>query len=182
MILRVAAVAFAALALAGPAAAACAHPRTSLTYLEGQIMCPTCHTTLDQSDSPIATRMKQFIAARIAAGDTKGQIEAKLVAQFGPAVLAEPPKKGFDLLAWLLPIGGLLTGAVAVGFAAWRWTKTRKSFISASSILLQSLSTRSWRKRMPFPSASWKETRLCWRMCTASRWMRRISLRPTRRS
>ena len=42
------------------------------------------------------------------------------------SILAQPPKKGFDLLAWLLPIGGLLAGAVAVGFAAWRWTKSRE--------------------------------------------------------
>ena len=46
----------AALALAGAAAAACAQPHTSLAALEGEIMCPTCHTTLDQSDSPAAQR------------------------------------------------------------------------------------------------------------------------------
>src|SRR5205085_694209 len=67
-----------------------------------------------------------FIVRRIRAGDTKGQIEDKLVADFGPSILAQPPKKGFDLLAWLLPIGGLLAGAVAVGFAAWRWTRSRE--------------------------------------------------------
>ena len=48
------------------------------------------------------------------------------VRDFGPAILAQPPKRGFDLLAWLLPIGGLLIGAVAVGFAAWRWTRSRE--------------------------------------------------------
>ena len=52
--------------------------------------------------------MKQFIRARIAAGDTKSEIKAKLVAQFGAAVLAEPPKHGFNLLAWLLPLVGIV--------------------------------------------------------------------------
>jgi cytochrome c-type biogenesis protein CcmH len=99
------------------------HP--TLAELEAEIICPTCHTTLDQSDSPIARRMKQFIAARIAAGDTKSEIRAKLVAQFGPAVLAAPPKHGFDLLAWLLPIVGILGGAAAVGLLAWRWSRAR---------------------------------------------------------
>ena len=113
-----------ALAAAAPASAACKkHP--SLTSLEGQIMCPTCHTTLDQSDSPIARRIKQFIAARIAAGDTKTEIKAKLVAQFGPAVLASPPHKGFDLLAWWLPIAGILSGAVVLAALAWRWSRAR---------------------------------------------------------
>ena len=63
---------------------------------------------------------------RIRAGDSKSEIERRLVRDFGPAILAQPPKRGFDLLAWLLPIGGLLIGAVAVGFAAWRWTRSRE--------------------------------------------------------
>ena len=65
--LRLAAgVVVAALAFAGPAEALCAHPRTSLAYLEGQIMCPTCHTTLDQSNSAVALRIEAQIRKRIA--------------------------------------------------------------------------------------------------------------------
>ena len=95
--------------------------------LEAEIVCPTCHTTLDQSSSPIATRMKAFIRARIAAGDSSAQIKAKLVDQFGPAVLAEPPKRGFDLLAWLLPLAALGLGIVVVGALAWTWSRRRES-------------------------------------------------------
>jgi cytochrome c-type biogenesis protein CcmH len=113
-----------ALALATPALAA-DKPRQA--DLEGEIVCPTCKTTLDQSSSPIATRMKQFIRERIAAGDSAAQIKAQLVDQFGPAVLAEPPKHGFDLLAWLLPLAGLAVGAVVVGALAWSWSRRRES-------------------------------------------------------
>jgi cytochrome c-type biogenesis protein CcmH len=119
-----AAAVLAALALAAPALASEAHP--TLAELEGEVMCPICHTTLDESNSAAAQRIKAFIARRIRAGDTKSEIKDKLVADFGPAILAQPPKKGFDLLAWLLPIGGLLAGGVAVGFAAWRWTRNRE--------------------------------------------------------
>jgi cytochrome c-type biogenesis protein CcmH len=93
--------------------------------MEGEVMCPTCHTTLDQSDAPIAQRMKRFIAARIAAGDSKTQIENQLIATFGESVIARPSTHGFDLIAWLLPIAGLLLGAAVVGFAAWRWSRAR---------------------------------------------------------
>ena len=122
--MRLVVTAVAALALAAPALASDAHP--TLNELEGEVMCPICHTTLDQSSSAAAQRIKAFIVRRIRAGDSKSEIERRLVADFGPAILAQPPKQGFDLLAWLLPIAGILAGAVAIGFAAWRWTRRRE--------------------------------------------------------
>lgn len=121
--MRVVVVLAAALILAAPALASEQHP--TLAELEPQIMCPVCHTTIDQSDSAIAQRMKTFIRARIAAGDTASQIKDKLVAQFGPAVLANPPRKGFDLLAWILPLVAATAGAAALGLLAWRWSRRR---------------------------------------------------------
>lgn len=93
--------------------------------LEAEIVCPTCKTTLDQSNAPIANRMKQYIRARIAAGDSASEIKSQLVDQFGPAVLAEPPKRGFDLLAWLLPLGAVAIGALVIGVLALTWTRRR---------------------------------------------------------
>ena len=93
--------------------------------LEAEFVCPTCKTTLDQSDSPIARRMKRMIRASLAEGKTEKQIRDELVAQFGPAVVAEPPKKGFDLLAWLVPLGILVAGALGVGAIAWGWRRRR---------------------------------------------------------
>ena len=95
--------------------------RPSLTELEGELMCPTCHTTLDQSDSAIAKRIEAYIRVRIAAGDTKQEIVQKLVAQFGSAILAAPTHKGFDLLAWWLPFVGVSIGGTYVTFTIWRW-------------------------------------------------------------
>jgi cytochrome c-type biogenesis protein CcmH len=121
---RLAGLALAALALALVATASASPPRQA--DLEAEIVCPTCHTTLDQSSSPIATRMKSFIRARIAAGDSAAKIKAQLVDQFGPAVLAEPPKRGFDLLAWLLPLVALAAGVVVVAALAWTWSRRRR--------------------------------------------------------
>jgi len=125
VIFRAGAVVALALAFAAPAAAACAHPRTSLSYLEGQVMCPTCHTTLDQSDSSAARRIEAFIQTRIDQCATADQIKSELVANFGAGILAAPPHKGFDLLAWWLPLGGLAAGAVLLGFGVWRWSRAR---------------------------------------------------------
>jgi cytochrome c-type biogenesis protein CcmH len=122
---RLAAALLIVLALVFAAAAHAAPPRQA--DLEAEIVCPTCHTTLDMSTSPIAIRMKAFIRTGIAQGKTAAQIKAELVDQFGPGVLAEPPKKGFDLLAWLLPLAALAVGAVVVAGLAWTWSRRRSS-------------------------------------------------------
>jgi cytochrome c-type biogenesis protein CcmH len=123
VIARLAAVCVLALAVAGPAAAACA--KTSLSAMEGEIMCPTCHTTLDQSDAPAAKRIEHRINVLIAQCKTESEIKADLVRNFGAGILAAPPRKGFDLLAWWLPIGGVIVGALLVGWGVWRWSRSR---------------------------------------------------------
>lgn len=121
--MKLVAVALAALALAAPTLAGGEPPRAA--DLETQLVCPTCKSTLDQSDAPVARRMKAYIRARIAAGASAEEIKQELVDQFGPGVLAEPPRRGFDLLAWWLPLGGIALAAVAVGAVAWRWSRSR---------------------------------------------------------
>jgi len=114
-----------ALTVVAPAAASEQSP--TLPELERELICPTCHETLAASTSPIADRMRVFIRARIAAGDTKSEIKDKLVDQFGESVLAAPPKSGFNLLAWLLPLVGIVLAAGVVGFLAYRWSRSRKA-------------------------------------------------------
>ena len=112
----------AALLLAAPAAASEQHP--TLNELENQIMCPVCAgETLAQSDSPAAAQVKRYIQGRIVAGDTRSQIKRELVAQYGTRILAAPPRHGFDLLAWVLPLAGILCAAGAMGVLAWRWSR-----------------------------------------------------------
>ena len=100
------------------------HP--TLAELEGEVMCPVCETTLDQSSSPAAQQIKRVIATRIAAGDTKTQIKDRLVAEYGDAILAAPPREGFGLVAWWLPVAGIVVAAVVVGIGAWRWARSRE--------------------------------------------------------
>jgi len=106
-----------------PAARADGPPRAA--DLEAELVCPTCDTTLDQSNSPVAQRMKAYIRERIAAGDSEQEIKDALVAEFGPGVLATPEKSGFGLLAWLLPLTALGAGAVAIGLLLWGWSRRR---------------------------------------------------------
>ena len=89
-------------------------------------MCPICGTALNLSASPQADRERAFIRRQIAAGRTKDQIEDELVAQYGTRVLAEPPKSGFDLTAWLVPGAAILIAAVAIALALRRWRRAAR--------------------------------------------------------
>ena len=121
--MRRALVAAAVLALALAGAAGASEERPTLDELERELICPTCNTTLAMSSSPIADRMRAFIRTRIAAGDTKGEIKAKLVDEFGQEVLAAPPARGFNILAWALPIAFAAAAALALAVLARRWRR-----------------------------------------------------------
>jgi cytochrome c-type biogenesis protein CcmH len=112
------------LAFAAPAVAA---TRPSEADLETKLVCPVCHETLDESDAPVAQQMKAEIRRRIAEGWTEKQILDEMVANYGPGVLSTPATHGFDLLAWVLPIGGVAVGAIALAVGAWYWSRGRSS-------------------------------------------------------
>jgi len=120
---RLVAVAVLALLFAAPAYACTQHPTQSA--MEAEFICPECHTPLDESDSPIAQQMKAHIHTWIAAGWSECRIKSTLLAQFGPSVLGVPATHGFDLLAWVLPLGGVGLAAVLVGVGAWVWSRNR---------------------------------------------------------
>lgn len=109
------------LALA-PAAGAAA-PQTSLSEVEGEVMCPVCGTLLELAEAPQAQRQKEFIKRLVAAGESKEEIKAALVAEYGEEVLALPEDEGFTLSAYVVPIVAFLIAVVALGFGIWRWRR-----------------------------------------------------------
>lgn len=115
----------AVLVLGAAGSALASEERPTLAELEGELWCPTCNAPLALSDAPVADRIRAFVRERIAAGDTKSEIKAALVDSFGEDVLAAPPREGFNLLAWVLPLAGGLVAVTALGVAARRWSRGR---------------------------------------------------------
>jgi cytochrome c-type biogenesis protein CcmH len=113
------------LALVVAPGALASEERPTLADLEGEVMCPACNTTLDQSSSSAARQVRTLILRRIEAGDSKQEIKDRLVADYGSWILAAPPKEGFDLLAWVLPFVGLVGGALVLAALAWQWSRRR---------------------------------------------------------
>lgn len=99
----------------------------SVNEVAREVRCPTCNTSLDVSNAPIALSMKEFIRTSIDQGMSKQQIIDALVADFGEDVLATPPKSGFGLTAWLVPIGVALAGLVLVPVLTRSWARRRRT-------------------------------------------------------
>jgi cytochrome c-type biogenesis protein CcmH len=118
------AAALALLALASPALAAT--PQTSITEVEGEVMCPICGTLLELAESPQAQRERVLVKRLIAEGRTKAEVKDVLVAQYGKAVLALPGGSGFDLTAYLVPVAAFALAASALALGVRRWRRAAK--------------------------------------------------------
>ena len=108
--------------LTAPVAAACSggwQPQS----LDSELMCPTCHVPLNQSDSQAAQDIRNFVAQRCRAGWSEQRTRQALIDQFGTAILAAPPFRGFNALAWLVPAGLLGIGMVVASGLAIAWSR-----------------------------------------------------------
>lgn len=99
-----------------------AHPRASLTNIENDVMCVACDESLAVApQSEEADQERSFIQTLINQGDTKTEIERKMVAQYGEAVLARPPAQGFSLSLYVLPPALVVLGIAVLLFTLPRW-------------------------------------------------------------
>jgi cytochrome c-type biogenesis protein CcmH/NrfF len=129
---RAALIALALLTVSAPSAAA-VKPRTSLSAIEPQVMCVTCQIPLEVAVSPAADQERQFIVQLIAQGDTAAQVKSKLVAQYGVAVLALPPDRGFNVVVYVIPIVVVALALALVALLLPRWRRNRRHAPAAST-------------------------------------------------
>jgi len=61
------------------------------------------------------------VNAAVAKGDSDEQVQQAFVQEYGPTVLIEPPKKGFNLLAWIMPVVLPIFAVLLVWGIAQRW-------------------------------------------------------------
>lgn len=100
--------------------------------IQTELWCPVCQgVRLDACEQKVCQQMRDMIDQMLLEGKTKDEIINEFVVQYGVVILGEPPKQGFNLMAWLMPIVLVLAG---LGFAFWmsrNWTK--KSRLAATT-------------------------------------------------
>ena len=111
----------AAMLIAGPVAAQSggdgpAYDEAEAQAIDRMLMCPVCPAqTIDQTEVPLAKQMRARVRELLAEGATRQEVLAWFAApeRYGPSVLAEPPRSGFNLIAWIVP--GVAVLAALIG-------------------------------------------------------------------
>ncbi|MFC1943219.1 cytochrome c-type biogenesis protein CcmH [Chloroflexota bacterium] len=99
----------------------------TVSDISNQLICQCgCGTVLaDCSHAECASReeMTALIEEKLAQGQSEEQIIQFFVAQYGEQVLASPPKRGFNLVAWILPFAAMLGGGGVIYIALKKWVR-----------------------------------------------------------
>jgi cytochrome c-type biogenesis protein CcmH len=92
----------------------------------GDLMSPACPgRTLLNCTSSQAEQWRELIRQKLAQGESKEQILRYFVDIGGEGILAAPPKQGFALTAWLLPLFVMVNGAGLIVILTRRWAQRR---------------------------------------------------------
>ena len=88
-----------------------------------QMYCPVCENEpLDACRTAACQQWRAQIGQMLSEGQTEQQIKDYFVARYGARVLAQPPAEGTSLFLYVLPIVGLVLGAI---FVVWIMRRMR---------------------------------------------------------
>jgi cytochrome c-type biogenesis protein CcmH/NrfF len=91
----------------------CSDSVTGCTHTGGAFSGP-CQT---------AKGMQKEVDQHVERGESDESILDAFVAEYGPTVLLEPPKRGFNLLAWIFPVAIPLIALILVWEVVRRWRR-----------------------------------------------------------
>ena len=87
-----------------------------------QLKCPVCQgESVADSPSTISQQMRGVIRQQLQQGQSQQQIIQYFVSRYGNSILWSPPKQGFTMLAWIIPIAILLIGALLLVLVLRGW-------------------------------------------------------------
>lgn len=83
--------------------------------LAREIHCPICTgESIADSQTELARQMRGIIEEKVQAGESDQQIKDYFVARYGESILFSPPKSGFRLGLWWMPLIVVAFGAIVV--------------------------------------------------------------------
>jgi cytochrome c-type biogenesis protein CcmH len=95
--------------------------RTSAVAAE--LRCPVCQgLSIQDSPSELAQSMRSLVRDQLAAGNSPDEVKAYFVSKYGEWILLAPKARGFNVLAYALPVLVVLCGGAVIIVAVRRWT------------------------------------------------------------
>lgn len=92
------------------------------------LMCQCgCNKVVADCDCGTAQQMIGIIRERLDKGETREQVMAYFVSQYGEKVLAAPTKQGFNLTAWIIPFAAVVAGGGGIYLALRTWVLRGRS-------------------------------------------------------
>ncbi len=86
------------------------------------LYCPVCpNIPLDVCNTQACIDWRNDIKRMLLEGKSEQEIRNYFVARYGAQVLGAPPAEGFNWLAYLLPVVGLVAGTVILWFSVRTW-------------------------------------------------------------
>lgn len=77
------------------------------------LFCPVCESTpLDVCATQACADWRELIRQQLSEGQTPEEIHEYFAVRYGDGVLANPPKRGFNLILWLFPAAAVLLGGL----------------------------------------------------------------------
>ena len=114
-----------------------------------EIWCPLCSgVRLDACELKACEQMKEVIALKLAEGEDTDSIKAYFVEQYGPQVLGEPPRQGFNWLAWILPAVMVVVGGLIFWRTARRMVQPPEPVTPAPTIIKLSPSDDEYAQKL----------------------------------
>ena len=119
--------------LVNPMHAQTTQPADQMYTIAKKLNCPTCAgRNLADCPTDTCTQWKNEIIDQLNQGKTAEEIVGYFEARFGATVLQEPPKQGFTLWMWLIPIVALIGLGVTATMVIQR--SSRRTIASAAPV------------------------------------------------
>jgi cytochrome c-type biogenesis protein CcmH len=90
--------------------------------IANSLNCPVCTgESVRDSSSQLAHDMRELIQQKLDQGQTRQQIMDYFVGAYGVTILRQPPKHGFSLALWWIPVVAVIAGlGILLGFLTQR--------------------------------------------------------------
>ena len=104
-----------------------AEMESRLKDLFNQFRCPTCQgLSVKDSEAGFSVQIRNKIEEMLQSGATDDEIRAYFVERYGEWILRSPPKRGFNLLLWILPALGMTGGMAFLFHKSRQWAKKQE--------------------------------------------------------